>query len=124
MKTLHKDIKKLEGSRLPVAKPIWQMSDEVGATRELLKNKIAQSHKIEDMVVKAAHDGLNATTKVFFEGAEVAEVPDYGVRHKYWRDILIMKKWLAKTDVNVDVRNLTINAQEEEILRRYSNENT
>ena len=104
-----------------LAKPVWDRSDD-HITRTDLKNKIATSDIIEKLVVEAAHAGLNATTKVFFEGREVAEVPDYGTRHRYWRDILIMKRWLNKTDVNIDMRTLTINAQEEEILKRYAAE--
>ena len=85
-----------------------------------VKNLIADSKDIEGMVVKAATDGLNATKGIYDRyGAEICREPDYGVRYKYWRDILLMKKWLGRSDINLDMRSITINEAETEILKRY-----
>lgn len=101
-----------------VTKPIWELSNDLNATKELIKNKIATCAKIEEMVVAQAEKGLNANMTIFTRNGP-REVADHATRHKYWHDILLMKRWLSKTDVNIDMRSLTISAQEEDILRKY-----
>jgi hypothetical protein len=102
-------------------KPIW----EVAPSRTEIKNVIASSAAIEVMVVEAAHEGLKATTARYDKyGDKLGDEPDFSTRHKYWRDILLMKKWLDKSDLNIDARSVTINDQEMDILRRYSGEDS
>jgi len=113
--------KQVEGNivNAVVSKPVWSLNNELKEAKELIKNKIAQSEEIEKMVIEQAREGMKADMTIFTKyGPKV--VPDHATRHKYWHDILLMKRWLAKTDVNVDMRSINISAQEEEILRKYS----
>lgn len=100
-------------------KPVWLLNNELADAKRQIQNKIVQSEAVEKMVCQAAEDGLKAER---YDPFLKKWVPDHYARYKYWRDILIMKKWLSKTDVNIDMRSLTINAKEEEILKRYENQ--
>ena len=114
-RNVEKDIVKAVAT---ISKPVWELSNELNDVKNQIKNKIAQSDEIEKLIVEQAKLGLTAKMTIFTKyGPKL--VDDHSTRHKYWHDILIMKKWLSKTDINVDMRSLTINAQEEEILRKY-----